>query len=64
MKKLSLILLLLVASFSVCEAQTVNTIMNRVLNKFNNSKSMSAEFSIASPNMNVTGEIVMSGKMF
>lgn len=64
MKKIAFVLMLLFTSATLCQAQTVNTIMNKVLNKFNTSKTMSADFLIASSQMNATGTIVMNGKKF
>lgn len=64
MKKYIITLFALIISTSVCNAQSVTEIMNKVLEKFNTSKTMSADFAIVSPDFNVNGTIVMNGKKF
>lgn len=64
MKKYILSICAVLLSFTICNAQTVSEIMNKVLNTFNTSKTMSADFSIVSPDFNLNGTIVMNGKKF
>lgn len=56
--------MLLLMTIGACQAQSVNTIMNNVLNKFNTSKTISADFSISSSQLNLNGKIDMCGTKF
>ena len=64
MKKVLFVLYVVFLSFGVGNAQNVNVIMKNVLNKFNASKNISADFIISSSQMSAKGSIVMCGTKF
>ena len=64
MKKKLFALYIVLLSCGIGNAQNVNVIMKNVLNKFNTSKNISADFSISSAQMSAKGTIIMCGSKF
>lgn len=64
MKRIILAILIVLANVGISNAQSVNLVMKNVLNKFNTSKTISADFSISSSQFNLNGSIIMSGMKF
>ena len=64
MKKIFFALILAVASLGIVNAQNVHLVMKSVLNNFNATRTMSADFTLKSSQINEKGTIVMSGTKF
>lgn len=64
MRKILYAICVALLNIGIGNAQNVNVIMKNVLNKFNTSKTISADFTINSTQMSAKGTIVMSGKKF
>lgn len=64
MKRIILAILIVLANVGISNAQSVNLVMKNVLNKFNTSKTIRADFSISSSQFNLNGSIIMSGMKF
>lgn len=64
MRKIIFAICIALLNIGIGNAQNVNVIMKNVLNKFNTSKTISADFTINSTQMSAKGTIVMNGKKF
>lgn len=61
MRKIILFVVISFMSLSTISAQSVTTIMNKVVNTFNNATNIGADFSLSSTQININGSIVMQG---
>lgn len=60
-QKILLFFVVSLLSITSTKAQSVATIMNKVVNSFNNATNIGADFSLSSKQMNIKGSIVMQG---
>ena len=64
MKRLVLLMAVLVAMVCSASAQNATGVMQKVIDKYTMAKNVSADFTLASSQMNVKGNIVMDGPKF